>query len=59
LFDVHISPPPNALHFARLMYCLFVKDFAMGGQLDGLLPFLVAFLQFYSWYILCCNVMEK
>jgi len=30
------------------MYCLFVKDFAMGGQLDGLLPFLVALLQFYS-----------
>jgi len=26
------------------MYCLFVKDFAMGSQLDGLLPFLVAIL---------------
>jgi len=28
-------------------------------QLDGLLPFLVALLQFYSWYMLCCNVMEN
>jgi len=57
---VHIVLPlPDALHPARLMYCLFVKDFAMGGQLDGLLPFLVALLQFYSRYMLCCNVMEK
>ena len=37
-------PLPNALHLARLMYCLFVKDFAVGGQLDGLLPFLLALL---------------
>jgi len=45
LFDVHIVLPlPDALHPACLMYCLFVKDFAMGGQLDGLLPFLVALL---------------
>jgi len=45
LFDVHIVLPlPDALHLACLMYCLFVKDFAMGGQLDGLLPFLVALL---------------
>ena len=51
-FPVHIVLPlPDALHLARLMCCLFVKDFAMGGQLDGLLPFLVAVLQFYSWLI--------
>ena len=52
-------PLPDALHLARLMYCLFVKDFAKDDQLDGLLPFLVALLQFYSSYMLCCNVMEK
>jgi len=39
-----VVPPPDALHLARPMYCLFVKDFTMGGQLDGLLPFLVALL---------------
>jgi len=32
------------LPLARPMYCLLVNDFAMGGQLDGLLPFLVALL---------------
>ena len=32
------------LHPARLMYCLFAEDLALGGQLDGLLPFLVALL---------------
>ena len=49
LFDVHIVVPlPDALHPAPLMYCLFVKDFATDGQLDGLSPFLVALLQFYS-----------
>jgi len=39
-----VLPLPDGLHLACLIYCLFVKDFAMGGQLDGLLPFLVALL---------------
>jgi len=31
-----------------MLYFTFIKFTIMGGQLDGLLPFLVALLQFYS-----------
>ena len=44
----------DALHLARLIpiySSLFADILAMGGQLDGLLPFLVAILQFYYCYL--------